>query len=119
MKINNVSCRIARAGDATWLAAVSRGLADKLGSETYPLRLSIVDAAPSEFSVETTTITFEDRDRHAGRFRNVALHRPLRKTIEVPPFVAVQIIPTGVRCEFGGFAGDACPVTNLLASCVD
>jgi hypothetical protein len=28
----------------------------------------------------------------------------------------VQIVPTGIRCEFGGFAGDACPATNLLAS---
>ena len=119
MKINNVACRIARAGDATSLATVSRGLSDLLGLETYPLRLSIVDAAPREFSVEATTVTFEDGDRHAARFRNVALYRPRRKAIEARPFVAVQIIPTGVRCEFGGFAGDACPVTNLLASSVD
>jgi len=33
--------------------------------------------------------------------------------------VFVQIIPTGIRCEFGGFAGDATPVTNLLAAAVD
>ena len=35
------------------------------------------------------------------------------------PFAAVQIVPTGVRCDFGGYAGDAGPVTNLLASAVD
>ena len=33
--------------------------------------------------------------------------------------VALNIIPTGVGCHFGGFAGDAAPVTNLLASAVD
>lgn len=32
------------------------------------------------------------------------------------PFVAVQIVPTGIGCEIGGFAGDATPATNLLAA---
>jgi len=31
----------------------------------------------------------------------------------------VQIVPTGLRCEFGGYAGDASPATNLLAATVD
>lgn len=31
----------------------------------------------------------------------------------------LSIIPTGVGCNIGGFAGDAAPVTNLLASTVD
>jgi hypothetical protein len=31
----------------------------------------------------------------------------------------VNVVPTGVRCEFGGYAGDACPATNLLASAAD
>lgn len=33
--------------------------------------------------------------------------------------VAVSIIPTGVACELGGYAGDAAPITSLLASTVD
>jgi len=33
--------------------------------------------------------------------------------------VAVSIVPTGVGCEIGGYAGDAAPVTRLLASTVD
>lgn len=35
------------------------------------------------------------------------------------PFVAVNILPTGVRAEIGGFAGDATPSTNLLAQACD
>ena len=35
------------------------------------------------------------------------------------PFVAMQIVPTGIGCEVGGFAGDATPATNLLASACD
>ena len=33
--------------------------------------------------------------------------------------VVVNIIPTGIGCEIGGYAADAAPVTNLLASCTD
>lgn len=31
----------------------------------------------------------------------------------------VMIIPTGIRCEIGGHAGDATPAAKLLASCCD
>ena len=33
--------------------------------------------------------------------------------------VVLNIIPTGVGCSIGGYAGDAAPVTNLLASTSD
>ncbi|HEV3459119.1 MAG TPA: DUF3326 domain-containing protein [Thermoanaerobaculia bacterium] len=33
--------------------------------------------------------------------------------------VAVSIIPTGIGCSIGGYAGDAAPVSRLLASTVD
>lgn len=36
-----------------------------------------------------------------------------------PSFVAVMIIPTGVGASIGGFAGDATPALNLLASVTD
>jgi hypothetical protein len=31
----------------------------------------------------------------------------------------IDIIPTGIGCEIGGYAADAAPVTALLASCAD
>lgn len=34
-------------------------------------------------------------------------------------FVAASIVPTGLRAEFGGFAGDATPSTNLMARICD
>ena len=43
----------------------------------------------------------------------------LRQTKSTKPFVAVSIIPTGVRAEIGGFAGDATPSTNLLSAACD
>jgi Protein of unknown function (DUF3326) len=33
--------------------------------------------------------------------------------------VVVSIIPTGIGCELGGYAGDAAPATNLLAATAD
>jgi len=33
--------------------------------------------------------------------------------------VVVSIIPTGIGCELGGYAGDAAPATNLLATTAD
>jgi hypothetical protein len=33
--------------------------------------------------------------------------------------VAVSIIPTGIGCDLGGYAGDAAPATNLLAATAD
>jgi hypothetical protein len=42
-----------------------------------------------------------------------------RQTSSTKPFIAVSIIPTGVRAEIGGFAGDATPSVNLLASACD
>ncbi len=35
------------------------------------------------------------------------------------PFIALQIVPTGIGCEVGGYAGDATPATNVLASACD
>ena len=33
--------------------------------------------------------------------------------------MVVNIIPTGIGCSIGGYAGDATPTANLLASTVD
>lgn len=37
----------------------------------------------------------------------------------IRPFTAMLVVPTGLGAEVGGYAGDATPVANLLASCVD
>ncbi|GAX39790.1 hypothetical protein NIES4075_07490 [Tolypothrix sp. NIES-4075] len=42
-----------------------------------------------------------------------------RQISSAKPFVAVSIVPTGVRAEIGGFAGDATPSVNLLAKACD
>lgn len=119
MEIVNTVYGFTRAG-SPWLTVMSQGLASALGPNVYPLRLSIVEVRDRDFTVEATIVRFDAHDRHASLFRNVEILNPrARGEVQARPFVAVQIMPTGVRCEFGGFAGDGCPVTNLLASSVD
>jgi hypothetical protein len=36
-----------------------------------------------------------------------------------PPFIAAMVVPTGIGASIGGFAGDATPAMNLLASVTD
>jgi hypothetical protein len=40
-------------------------------------------------------------------------------SLHQPPFVAAMLVPTGVGATMGGFAGDATPYLNLLASVTD
>lgn len=73
------------------------------------LRWYIAQATGDEIVIESTTYSKElslssesvDSRYHPGKT------------------AVLSIIPTGVGCSIGGYAGDAAPATNLLASTVD
>jgi hypothetical protein len=119
MKISNVRYEFRRNGGIPWLADLRLGLAAGLEKGTYPLRLSIVEVGADGFAVEATLVRYGMSDRYAAAFANIEILNPKPTPVPASPFVAVQVVPTGVRCEFGGYAGDAAPVTNLLARAVD
>jgi Protein of unknown function (DUF3326) len=119
MEITNHTYELSRKGEPFWLDAVSRRMGAVLGVGAYPLRLAIVKAAGPESIIEATIVRFDSSERYATSLRSVEIFSPRPRRTERRPFVAVQVIPTGVRCEFGGYAGDATPVTNLLAAAVD
>jgi hypothetical protein len=102
-----------------WLMTIGRSFAAALPDSSYPLRFSLVDVGEDEVVVEATLLHYEAGSEYAAALGEIELLEPRPKTHQASPFCAVQIIPTGVGCEFGGFAGDACPVTNLLAATVD
>jgi hypothetical protein len=104
---------------SSWLDAMADLMSRSLPADAHPLRFAIVAVTSQEATIEVTLVRCPDDDPFAGRLREIELLRPRPKSHQAMPFCAVQIIPTGVRCEFGGFAGDACPVTNLLAATVD
>jgi hypothetical protein len=74
------------------------------------LRWYIAQVTDDEIVVEATTFDgelfdpadgLESRRHHSGKS------------------VVVSIVPTGVGCELGGYAGDAAPASNLLAAAAD
>jgi len=119
MKIENVTYNLRRGKLGTWLEALAQPFAAILSECTYPLRFSIAQIDDDEVTVEATTIRYEPGSAYAERLQSVEVFSPRRKSFQAQPFGVVQIIPTGVRCEFGGYAGDGCPVTNLLAAAAD
>ena len=119
MKIENRVYKLTAKKSGSWLETVSASFAAKLERNTYPLRFSIVNISNGEITIEATTVKFADDHRYAAQLTAIELLNPRKRLFQAQPFGIVQIVPTGVRCEFGGFAGDACPVTNLLASAAD
>src|SRR5262245_16763573 len=119
MKIENLTYKLRRGKRDNWLESLAQPFAAKLGECTYPLRFSIVEINQSEITLEVTVVRYEPGSAYAERLRSVEVFSPRKKSFQARPFGVVQIIPTGVRCEFGGYAGDATPVTNLLAAAAD
>lgn len=119
MRVTNREIAVKRTAGEPWIAAVGRGLGEGLPAGGYPLRFFISRAGVAEATVEATMVEVDADHRFAPRFAGVEAYAPRRKALPAHPFVAVQIIPTGVRCEVGGYAGDAGPATNLLAAATD
>jgi hypothetical protein len=86
---------------------VAEVVKDAVGGE--PLRWFVSAANPSAIEVEVTEC--------------VGLPpAPIAPVPSPPPTgraVVVSLVPTGIGCTFGGYAGDAAPVTALLGAAAD
>ncbi|MEO0843012.1 MAG: DUF3326 domain-containing protein [Cyanobacteria bacterium J06632_19] len=98
--------------ERTWYK-ISQRIAE-LPLPGVPIRLILT-------AVQGNTLTFECSfiDTDKTPVWSSLLDINIRQATSTKPFVAVSIIPTGVRAEIGGFAGDATPSTNLLAAACD
>lgn len=119
MKITNATLTVSRTNSKSWLERVGRELGAYLRSGRYPLRAAIVALTEREAVIESTFLDLEARDPYSDRFAEIELTSPRPKDHQDSRFAVVQVVPTGIRCEIGGFAGDACPATNLLAAAAD
>ena len=119
MKIDNTVFSLSPNRQESWLKVIAGAFAERLEHNSYPLRFFIVDLTDERILIESTILRFNSQHRYAKDLSTIEILEPRRKAFEARPFGVVQIIPTGIRCEFGGFAGDAGPVTNLLAAAVD
>ncbi|MFM7559614.1 DUF3326 domain-containing protein [Cylindrospermopsis raciborskii] len=86
----------------------------KLPLPGIPIRVILTSAQDDTLSFECSFIAIEKNSTWPS-----LLEINVRQRVSNQPFVAVSIIPTGVRAEIGGFAGDATPSTNLLAAACD
>jgi hypothetical protein len=73
------------------------------------LRWYVAQAGADDVVVEATI----DSERLGDPYESVASQRHAGRS------VVVSVIPTGVGCSIGGYAGDAAPVTRLLAAAAD
>jgi Protein of unknown function (DUF3326) len=119
MRITNAVHHVPRSGSGTWLERVAAALGTQSRAGRHPLRSAIVQVSDCDALVESTFVEFDPGDPYQDRFTEVELTDARRKNHQEAKFAAVQIVPTGVRCEIGGYAGDACPATNLLAAAAD
>jgi hypothetical protein len=119
MRIENTIYSLELKTGAKWLERMTAPFAAALGKNTHPLRFSIIEVSTREIVIEATVVRFDANSDYAGCLSRIESLQPRKKPFQGEAFGVVQIIPTGIRCEFGGFAGDACPVTNLLASTAD
>ena len=104
--IDNRQCRIKRShlDDPASLPDI---IEESLGPDI--LRWYIAQVLEDEVLIETTA--------YAGELSEIGdvtqrRHHPGKS-------VLLNVIPTGIGCSIGGYAGDAAPVTNLLATTVD
>ncbi|HYN22304.1 MAG TPA: DUF3326 domain-containing protein [Thermoanaerobaculia bacterium] len=75
----------------------------------YALRWYVTEAGAEEWVVEATLV---DGCRASAGSREERAFHPGKS-------VVLSIVPTGVGCSIGGYAGDAAPVTSLLAATAD
>ena len=104
--IKNIEFTISRT-DFTHMQELPRILDEKYGSRI--LRWFVSKVTDEDVHVE---ITLSEKEEYPF---------PTQKREDFYPgkSVVVNIIPTGIGCEIGGYAADAAPITNMLASCAD
>jgi hypothetical protein len=118
MKITNATFSMS-GNSGNWLERLGRELSGHARAGRYPLRAAIVAVTGRDATVECTFLELEPGDPYRERFTTSELTAPRRKDHQEERFAVVQVVPTGIRCELGGYAGDACPATNLLATAAD
>lgn len=119
MQIENRVFRLDVQHDRAWLDGIADAWPQVLDDHSYPLRFSVVDVSPHEVVIEATVVRFEPAERFSETFAAIEVFSPRARTQASGTFGVVQVVPTGVGCELGGYAGDACPATNLLAAAAD
>lgn len=96
-----------------WLT-VSNLLRSHFSNTEVPIRIVLANVSRNNLLFEVSLLNSSRKQKWGDIW---TLHK--RDKSRRNHFVVISIIPTGIRAEIGGFAGDATPATNLLASTCD
>ncbi len=108
--IVRVSKSVCRQG---W-SAIAQHIAQQLPANTLPFRNIVAQVSGNDVLWEIAFAKGVAESAWGSLLRQPSGQQRRRKK-----FVVASIVPTGLRAEFGGFAGDATPVTNLMARACD
>jgi hypothetical protein len=106
----SMSVSVVRQG---WVV-IAQEIAKNLPSDVVPVRMIIANVSEDCIVWEITFAEGISESIWGSLLRLSSRSRHHREK-----FVVASIIPTGLRAEFGGFAGDATPATNLMARACD
>ena len=108
MNIENRVIRLPVRGREQWLDLVAGTLVREVEEDAYPLRYAITRIDDGVAWLELT-LASGWREVLGSAERPPVLLPPRRKRYQTRPFAVVQVVPTGVRCEFGGDVRGATP----------
>ncbi|MBX7230941.1 MAG: DUF3326 domain-containing protein [Bdellovibrionales bacterium] len=86
---------------------IEQFIQDKLGSNYFPLRYFIGAVTERDLVVDAVVAN--------QRFQTQMAPSTIRPQKLLRQRVVVNLIPTGIQATFGGWAGDATPITKLLS----
>lgn len=103
------------AGNAGLLENFTHEVKAHLPPNTFPVRFAVTQTDDSFYHAELGVLEHEAPDLSIDSIFRFS-KRPIENTRE---FNAVLLVPTGIGALIGGHAGDATPVSRLLASICD
>lgn len=116
MKLYETALRLpAIAGNVNLLENLGARVREHLPPNTVPVKLVLTQSDDTAYDVELGVL---EHDAAAPPIESIFRFskRPIENTRE---FNAVLLVPTGIGALIGGHAGDAAPVSRLLASICD
>jgi hypothetical protein len=119
MHLSNVVIDIEAPPGESRLGHIASAVRGHIGATACPIRFSIVAAEGAHLRAEVTVANHEPGEPYADALGVMEIEAPRRKSHQSATFAVAQIVPTGIRCAYGGYAGDATPATNLLAAAAD
>jgi len=99
------------------LSYLSEAVLKHLGRDVMPVRFVISETTQTHYKCELGVLTGLDNYRQQNS--DSIFNFSQRETENTSVFNTVLLVPTGIGCTIGGHAGDANPVSKLLASVSD